>query len=69
MVACGVSSPGPSGFGDQPSGGLDVIAEGLRDDRGQGLEDKLTDGGPAVLWRDTDLAQVGLQADRAHRLP
>jgi hypothetical protein len=33
------------------------------------LEDELSDcGGPAALWRDANLAQVDLKADRVHRL-
>ncbi|GAA2565664.1 hypothetical protein GCM10010398_63670 [Streptomyces fimbriatus] len=46
-----------------------MVTEGLRDDGGRGLEDELSDwGGPAALWRDADLAQVDLKADRVHRL-
>lgn len=69
VVAGGVSAPGSSGFGDQAGGRLVVVTEGLRDDGGRGLEDELSDwGGPAALWRDADLAQVDLKADRVHRL-
>jgi hypothetical protein len=46
-----------------------VVAERLRDDGGWGLEDELADrGGPATLWRDADLSQVDLEADRIHGL-
>ncbi|MER6721429.1 hypothetical protein [Streptomyces halstedii] len=47
-----------------------MVAERLRDDGGWGLKDELPDrGSPAALRRGTDLAKVGLQAARIHRLP
>lgn len=65
VVTGGVSAPGAAGFGDQPGGGLVVIAECLREDGGRGLEDELSDwGGPAALRRNADLTQRDLQADR-----
>lgn len=70
VVAGGILAPGSTGFGDESGGGLVVVAECLGDDGGRGLEDELADrGGPAALWRDTDLSQLGLEAGRVHRLP
>src|SRR5207245_921584 len=45
VVAWGVAGPASSGLGGVAAGGVVVVAEGLGDDGGGGLEDALAQGG------------------------
>src|SRR5260370_30887442 len=45
VVTGGVAGPGSSGLGGVPVGGVVVVAEGLGDDGGGGLEDEPAQGG------------------------
>ncbi|MEV6594576.1 hypothetical protein [Streptomyces acidicola] len=47
MISRGVPAPGPAGLVEEPAGGLGVVAEGIRDDRGGQFEELLPVGGAA----------------------